>query len=141
MSEPRQEIATLLKHHNLSVTKQRLAVFELLEGREPVSMYELYELAKGQLDRASLYRTVSVFEELGIVRRVNIGWKYKVELSDRFTEHHHHLTCLKCYKVVPISEDELEAFIGTLSAKYKFKPIEHQIEVQGYCETCAPQVQ
>jgi Fur family transcriptional regulator, ferric uptake regulator len=137
MSQPRQEIATLLKHHHLSATKQRLTVFEILEGREPLSMSELFDLVKGQLDRASLYRTVSVFEELGIVRRVNIGWKYKIELSDRFTEHHHHLTCLKCAKVIPISEDELEGFISTLSAKYKFKPVEHQIEVQGYCEACA----
>jgi Fur family transcriptional regulator, ferric uptake regulator len=137
MTHATQEIASFLKHHHLSVTKQRLAVFGLLEGREPLSMSDLYELAKDYLDRASLYRTVAVFEELGIVRRVSIGWKYKLELSDRFTEHHHHLTCLKCHKVVSISEEELEAFVGTLSTKYAFKPVEHQIEVQGYCEDCS----
>jgi len=138
MSQMNQEIATILKNNGLSVTKQRLVVFELLEDREPITMYELYDLARGKLDRASLYRTISVFEELGIVRRINIGWKYKVELSDKFAEHHHHLSCLKCHKVIPISEQELERFISGLAMRYNFKPVEHQVEVQGYCRDCIP---
>lgn len=137
MSQINQEIATILKDNGLSVTKQRLAVFELLEGREPITMYELYDLARDKLDRASLYRTVSLFEELGIVRRINIGWKYKVELSDKFAEHHHHLACLKCHKVIPINEQELEKFISGLAMSYNFEPIEHQVEVQGYCKDCS----
>lgn len=136
MSQINQDIATLLKDNGLSVTKQRLFVFELLEDREPLTMYELYDLAKGKLDRASLYRIITVFEKLGIVQRINIGWKYKIELSDKFSEHHHHLTCLKCHKVIPISEDELESFISGLTVSHKFTPVEHQIEVQGYCENC-----
>jgi Fur family transcriptional regulator, ferric uptake regulator len=136
MSQIKPEIATILKQAGLSVTKQRAVVFELLEDREPLTMYELYDLAKGQLDRASLYRIITAFEKLGIVQRINIGWKYKIELSDKYAEHHHHLTCLKCHKVIPISEEELETFISGLSLSYKFKPVEHQVEVQGYCESC-----
>lgn len=136
MSQSDAKIATILREHGLSLTKQRLIVFELLEGRDPVSMHELYELAQGGLDRASLYRTVSVFEQLGVVRRVHIGWKYKIELSDSFAGHHHHLTCLACYKVIPISEVELEAFIGSAAASHNFEPTEHQVEIQGYCEDC-----
>ncbi|HEX4775053.1 MAG TPA: Fur family transcriptional regulator [Candidatus Saccharimonadales bacterium] len=136
MSRKNQDIATVLRENGLSVTKQRLFVFELLEGKEPLSMYELYDLAKGQLDRASLYRIISIFEELGVVQRVNIGWKYKLELSDKYTEHHHHLTCLNCQKVIPINEAELEAFITNLAATHNFKPAEHQIEIQGYCLAC-----
>src|SRR5579884_2302047 len=133
MSQINQDIATILKNNGLSVTKQRLFVFKLLEVREPLTMYELYDLAKGRLDRASLYRIITVFEKLGIVQRINIGWKYKIELSDKFSDHHHHLTCLKCHKVIPISEAELETFISGLATSHKFKPVEHQVEVQGYC--------
>ena len=134
MSQTDSKIATILHDHGLSLTRQRFLVFELLEGREPLSMHDLYELSKGRLDRASLYRTISVFEQLGIVRRVNIGWKYKIELSDRFVEHHHHLACLNCHKVVPINEAELEAFIGSVAMNHNFKPLEHQVEIQGLCE-------
>lgn len=100
-------------------------------------MRELQQLAGSGLDRASLYRIIAVFEKLGIAHRVNIGWKYKIELSDRFSEHHHHMTCLHCHKIIPINEQELEQFINNLSVQHEFQPIEHQIEIQGYCSTCA----
>jgi len=140
MSQINDEIATILRNNDLSVTKQRVLVFELLEGREPVTMYELYDLAKGQLDRASLYRIVTAFEQRGIVRRINIGWKYKIELSDKFAEHHHHLSCVQCGLVVPIAEHELEAFIASISRNHSFTPTEHEIEIQGYCQNCAPAI-
>lgn len=136
MSQLKPDIATVLKANGSSVTKQRLLVFALLEGKEPLTMQELYLLANGKLDRASLYRTIALFEQLGIAQRVNIGWKYKIELSDQFAEHHHHLTCMKCHKVIPINEQELEAFISGLAHSYQFKPVEHQVEVQGYCDAC-----
>jgi len=136
MSQKNTRIATLLKSNGLSVTKQRLTVFELLEGSEPLTMHELQQLAGDKLDRASLYRTIAVFEKLGIVHHVNIGWKYKIELSDAFSEHHHHMTCLRCHKIIPINEQELESFINNLSAEHQFEPVEHQIEIQGYCADC-----
>lgn len=141
MSQVYRDIATILKNNGLSVTKQRLLVFNILEGREPLTMYELYGLAKGQLDRASLYRIVAVFESLGIVQRVTIGWKYKLELSDKFADHHHHLTCLKCHKIMSIRGKDLEAFINGLGASHDFQPIEHQVEIQGYCKECTPKSQ
>lgn len=136
MSQKDIRIATLLRDQGLSVTRQRLLVYEVLEGREPMTMHELYESTKDKLDRASLYRTVAVFEKLGIVKRVYIGWKYKIELSDTFAEHHHHLTCLKCHKIIPINEIELESFIGKVADRHNFKPLEHQVEIQGICESC-----
>lgn len=127
---------TILKENGYSLTKQRKVLFDLLAGQEPLSMHELVVKAAESMDRASVYRTVEVFEKVGIVRRINIGWKYKLELSDKFTEHHHHLTCLSCKHIVPINETALETFIHKLATEYAFKPIEHQIEIQGYCEAC-----
>jgi Fe2+ or Zn2+ uptake regulation protein len=132
-----EAITAVLREHGYSVTKQRLLVFALLEGGKPLTMAELIELAHGALDRASLYRTVALFERCGITRRVSIGWKYKIELSDRFMEHHHHLTCLRCHAVIPISEDELEDFIHNVARRHDFEPLEHQVEVQGYCKACS----
>lgn len=100
-------------------------------------MRELTEMAKGKMDRASVYRTVELFERLGIIRRINIGWKYKLELSDAFADHHHHLTCLGCQTIIPINEQTLEQFVDTIAAAHRFLPTEHQIEIQGYCHTCA----
>lgn len=126
-----------LQDKHYSVTKPRLVVFELLWGREPQSMRELTTHAHGKIDRASLYRTIGLFEELGIVQRLYIGWKYKVELSDIFTHHHHHISCLKCGTVVVIKEDQqIEQLIRSLAERCGITAEQHQLEVQGYCKTC-----
>ncbi len=98
-------------------------------------MHTLVERA-GRVDRASVYRAVELFERLGIVQRINTGWKYKLELSDKFAEHHHHLSCVNCGKTIDMNEVELEAAIDKLTAAHYFKPTAHQIEIQGLCAAC-----
>lgn len=98
-------------------------------------MHELAERASG-VDRASVYRTVALFERLGIVQRLNTGWKYKIELTDKFAEHHHHLTCTHCGRTITMNESELEVLISKLAAHHNFAPTSHQIEIQGLCERC-----
>ena len=77
-------------------------------------MHDLIKRTKG-VDRASVYRAVRLFEQLGIVQRLNTGWKYKIELTDKFAEHHHHLTCLQCGKTIAMGESELEEMISKLA--------------------------
>jgi Fur family transcriptional regulator, ferric uptake regulator len=139
MTNIRTSFEAILKEHGYSVTKQRRTLFELLAGQEPLSMHELVKKAAGKMDRASVYRAVEVFEQVGIITRIHIGWKYKLELSDAFAEHHHHLSCLSCKRVIPINAAALESFVDGLAISHKFTPTEHQIEVQGYCENCAIQ--
>lgn len=137
MSSKKDTLKELLREHGYSITAQRLLVFDLLVGQEPMTMYELYGHAHNKLDKASVYRIIDLFEKLGIVQRVTIGWKYKIELSDKFAEHHHHLTCLKCHRVIPISGEEMESFISGVATKHAFQAVEHQVEIQGYCSSCA----
>jgi Fur family ferric uptake transcriptional regulator len=128
----------ILRDRGYSTTKARLFVCELLWNHEPQSMRELTERAAGIIDRASLYRTIDLFEKLGIVQRIYIGWKYKVELSDAFVHHHHHISCLGCGKIVAITEEhEIEQLIHELAAKHGFTADNHQLEVRGYCASCS----
>lgn len=129
-------LEAILRSHGKSITSQRQAIFKLLAGQESLSMNELVALAGDRIDRASVYRTIALFEEVGIVRRINIGWKYKIELSDNFAEHHHHLTCLRCRKITPINEHALESFIVTLAQSQGFAATDHQVEIQGLCHDC-----
>jgi Fur family transcriptional regulator, ferric uptake regulator len=128
----------LLKDSGHSVTTPRKVVCDLLWHQEPLSMHELTLRSKGKIDRASLYRTLALFENLGLVQRIYIGWKYKVELSDVFTHHHHHLSCLGCGKIVAITEeDEIERLITAVAQGHGFTPRGHQLEVTGYCAACS----
>lgn len=98
-------------------------------------MAELVARCK-RTDRASVYRSAALFEELGILQRIHQGWKYRLELSDAFAAHHHHLTCVMCGATTAINEAELELFIERLARQHQFVPKTHQIEVQGTCAAC-----
>src|ERR1700759_5537066 len=105
MNEPHARLQTTLKDHHQSLTAARVHVFEALQGHEPQTMHPIVEACRGGPDRASVYRAIALFERLGIVQRLQMGWKYKLELSDAFTHHHHHLTCLRCGRIIPLPED------------------------------------
>lgn len=138
MSEPLDQLKTTLKTNRQSLTTVRLAVFSALQGKEPQTMRELVEACGGQVDRASVYRTVALFERLGIVQRLQIGWKYKLELSDAFHQHHHHLTCSRCGITIPLPEDtSLERRLHQLAQTQGFTMQGHQLEIQGLCKNCS----
>lgn len=135
MSSSKEIFVELVKQGGSRVTKARLTVFEQLCDHEPISMHDLVRYCSG-VDRASVYRTIELFERLGIAQRLHIGWKYKIELTDRFAAHHHHLTCLGCGKTIAINESDLEHVIDALAAQHSFTATAHQIELQGFCEAC-----
>jgi Fur family transcriptional regulator, ferric uptake regulator len=135
MSSVKETFRKLLKEQGYSITQARTAVFEALLDQEPLSMHDLVARTKA-VDRASVYRAIDLFERLNVVQRLNTGWKYKIELTDIFTEHHHHLTCVQCNRTVAMNEQALEGFIDNLARQHGFKPTAHQIEIQGICEKC-----
>ena len=136
MHTAQSKFAQILQQHNLSITQPRRLLFETFESHDQLTMQQLCQLVTGRIDKATVYRIVEVFERLGIVKRVNIGWKYKLELSDAFNEHHHHLTCLVCGSVTAINEHDMETFIARIAAQHNFETTEHQIEIQGRCAAC-----
>jgi Fur family ferric uptake transcriptional regulator len=127
----------ILKRNGYSMTRPRRLIFELLCDQEPQSMHAIYVKINKQVDRASLYRIIRIFEQTGIVQRVYVGWKYKLELTDIFSHHHHHISCLSCHKLIAIQEDEqIEKLIQELAIKHQVIATSHQLEVQGYCKEC-----
>jgi len=135
MASAHDDFRALLQTNEQSITKTRTAVFDALLGQEPLSMHELITRLPA-VDRASVYRSIELFERLGIVQRLHTGWKYKIELSDAFAEHHHHLTCTACGRTIPMNETELEQTIARLARAHSFTPYTHQIEIQGLCAQC-----
>ncbi len=128
--------ATALRQQGHSLTKSRQMVYEALQGKEPLSMHELVATCRST-DRASVYRTITLFESLGIVQRLQIGWKYKLELSDMFHAHHHHATCVVCGRMFVLPEDSnIEKQLHALAARLQFELQKHQVELEGRCSSC-----
>ena len=125
-------------HTGHRVTRAREQTFRLLLRPEPQSVKELLTKAGGAIDRVTVYRNLELFEQLGILHRIYIGWKYKLELSDAFIAHHHHLSCLSCGRTIDIADEaHIDQFIHEISVKYGFTPRRHQFEIDGYCRECS----
>jgi Fe2+ or Zn2+ uptake regulation protein len=119
-----------------SLTTARKTVFEALQDTEPLTMSELVARCPS-VNRASVYRTVAMYEQLGIVQRLQTGWKYKLELTGAFHEHHHHVTCLLCGNSFVVPEDEIiERHLKRLASDMGFRLERHQLELQGHCVIC-----
>ncbi len=133
-----ETLKAILKKNKSSLTKPRQEVFDLLWKQGPQSMQVLVQRGQDKVDRATIYRTVELFERLGIVNRLNIGWKYKVELSDIFADHHHHFHCTNCQSTFPLPGNPmLETMIDSAAAKVGYSPRGHQLEIYGLCPNCS----
>lgn len=127
----------LLIAHRVSYTKQRYAVFSVLKGNEPLDVATLVSRLRHLMDRASVYRTIRLFEQIGLVQRIYNGWKYRLELSDMFQTHHHHMTCLRCGTIYSVhNEPTIERAIQQIASNELFILTGHTLELQGYCHSC-----
>lgn len=137
MANNSQLLQESLKTAGYSNTHARQIVFAALDQAEPQTVRQLTDKVSGQVDRASVYRAITLFETIGIVHRITIGWKYKLELSDQFVAHHHHLSCLSCGKTIDIGDEKhIDNFIKDVAANFGFEPRRHQFEIDGYCSDC-----
>lgn len=131
-----QRFKQLLKNHGLSTTQPRLRLFGHLQGNPALTMQQLIALT-ARHDRVTVYRNVDLFEKLGIINRLRLGWHTKIELSDVFQRHHHHLSCTSCGKVWVLEEEPLiEQKIKAISRLKNFVAIDHQLEIRGTCQSC-----
>lgn len=130
-----------LKEHGYSLTAQRKALYDVLASGDTFTMAQLVSRLKVVMDRTSVYRSVALLEKIGVINRIQIGWKYKLELSDDYASHHHHAACMKCGRVVIFEENEkLEADIHSLALSLGFALSGHTLELRGICQECNAQL-
>jgi Fe2+ or Zn2+ uptake regulation protein len=133
---PKDKLISILTANGHSATKPRLLIFELLfSEHKALSVQQIIDMTS-DIDTASVYRTVNLFEKIGILNRVWNGFKNKVELSDDFLSHHHHFTCEVCGKLQTITDHNLEHSIHLLQGLYGFEIRHHLIELMGVCSDC-----
>lgn len=130
---------TKLKNSGHSNTVARRAVFGVLNSRPHARLTAPHIIAEteGKADRASVYRAIQLFEDLGIIKRISSGFKNLYELSDDFYDHHHHLTCNNCGKEIILEgAQSLEKQINELAKAKDFIILDHSLELTGICKIC-----
>jgi Fur family ferric uptake transcriptional regulator len=92
----------------------------------------------------TVYRTLDLLVRMGLINRFSFGDgqnRYEFKSTEK-KEHHHHLICTKCGRIIDYSDfidEELELAKKTeeaLARKYNFKILDHNIDFLGLCEKC-----
>ena len=130
----------LLVASGIRPTRQRLLVLEALAA-EPndATAQEIHGRLRErgeQVGLATVYRTLAVLSEYAIVDAL---MHRQGEACYRFcatNDHHHHLVCTECHRVVELGECELEPWLAQLGAEHKFTVTAHSVEVAGLCANC-----
>lgn len=131
-----EKFNALLREHGRSVTRSRTILFEYLQRSGPVSPRQFMEDNTAVADRASLYRTLILFRDLGVVEDRIIAGKRLVELTDSYDAHHHHLTCEQCGKSIALAMPDIEKALSALCKSQGFDVSGHIIEATGVCTEC-----
>jgi len=130
------QLQELLQKSGQRNTSARQLVFAALKQESALGTDQLRAVLADKTDTSSLYRTLNLFREMGIVQDVVIGGRRMVELTDRFLPHHHHLFCSKCDKTIVLHDESLEKYLTNLASKHKFLHQAHSFEVTGLCQDC-----
>ena len=122
------------------ITAPRRAVMEVLRGAEaPLSPQEIY--ARGEslhpaLGLTTVYRTVALLEELGVIRRVHRsnGCHGYVATSPG---HRHHIVCQECGRTAEfLGSDDLTSLISQVEQSTRFRVEGHLLQLFGLCPHC-----
>jgi len=135
-----ERIYTLLKEAGYRLTKPRQAVCGvLLDTQTPLSIEEIHaKLATRTINRVSIYRTVQLFCDLGVVRRLQFHEGFaRYELADTFGSHHHHFVCNRCGRVEDIDACPLAATEKVIIRRTHSRITSHSLEFSGLCGVCA----
>ena len=128
--------ATILKDNKVSVTTVRRTIFDALsEADKPLKNGEVAALVPS-VDRASVYRTLELFDKLGLTTTIIRGWTPFTELAEPFKPHHHHIVCEQCGMAVEIENDTLEDVLGLIASRHDFALTKHVVELAGTCASC-----
>jgi len=130
----------VLKNRNLKATKQRSAILEALENNKlPVTAEDLYNKLKEKgisISLSTIYRSLETLHKKGIVIKSNIPDYSKAVFEYNNNEHRHHMICIKCHKMQPVTGCPLEEFEKYIESKFDFTVKGHNLEVYGYCSVC-----
>jgi len=88
------------------------------------------------ISRATVYRTLDLLVQCGLVRKSSLGSSHANYEAAREDEHHDHLICLNCNKVIEFYRPDLERLQEEICAAQIFQPLHHSLQIFGICSDC-----
>ncbi|WP_095589181.1 Fur family transcriptional regulator [Actibacterium ureilyticum] len=118
----------------LRMTEQRRVIAQVLQdATDHPDVEELYARASAidpRISIATIYRTVKLFEEAGILERLEFG-DGRARYEDAERDHHDHLIDMQSGKVIEFVDPEIEALQEKIAAKLGYELRGHKLELYG----------
>ncbi len=130
-----------LKNVGLKVTIPRVTILELFQNAGEKRHYSAEDVFTALRDNgheiglATVYRVLSQFEQAGILVKHNFESGqavFELETGD----HHDHLICVKCNKIVEFFDEQLEQDQKKIAERLGFELEDHNMVLYGMCSDC-----
>ena len=129
-----------LRDHRLPVTRPRDLVAEtVFHSEDHLSVEDIQKRLHERGEKvgtATVYRTLEVLVKSGLVRAHDFGEGFKRYESMPAQQHHEHLICLRCGRVVEFSNERLERMLHFIADENGFQHQRHRVEIYGMCKEC-----
>jgi Fur family ferric uptake transcriptional regulator len=141
VTEWSEHVHAVLSQAGLKRGGARERVIELLASKpcalSAVEIDDELRAAGRPTGRASIYRVLELLAEHGLVERVEVGdGQARFERSHPSGEHHHHLVCDSCGRLVAFDDPGLERAIDRLSDRLGVRIVSHDVLLHGACQRC-----
>jgi Fur family ferric uptake transcriptional regulator len=131
----------LFREKKLSLSHPRLLIYqELSDASSPLSPLEIYQTLlkkKKKIGLTSIYRSLELFESLGLVFRIVNGSNVKYKLCE-LENHHHHIICKACGNVVELNFCDISDWSKKVTEYTGYQVVDHQLNFYGFCKSCKP---
>jgi Fur family ferric uptake transcriptional regulator len=133
------DLVKQLRDTGIKITQHKLAILELFAEHKHLDAFKIAKTLQNkgiEISLATIYRILSSFEEHKIITKHNFGNEhanYELAVSN---EHHDHLICLKCSKVIEFVSDEIEELQLQIAKQNNFEVKSHTLNLYGLCSEC-----
>jgi Fur family ferric uptake transcriptional regulator len=140
MTEEQEVFLKHIQKAGLKRTAQRDLILEVfLRMEKHLSSEDLYRLVQNEdptIGQTTVYRTLKLLTEAGLAREVRFGDGRTHYEHNYKHEHHDHMICTECGKIIEFYSAELEAIQDAMAAKHRFEVKQHLLRILGICANC-----
>src|SRR5436853_3461308 len=135
----KQKFIDFLGQRNLRLTSQRQAIIDsVFSTDEHFTAEQLLEWSRRRdksVSRATVYRTLPLLTQSGLVREMDFGKDYKF-YDPNYADHpnHNHIICQDCDKIVEFESDKIARIEDEISQKLGFSVKTQRLQITGSCE-------
>lgn len=134
-----RKIIAELRQHGYKLTPQREAVIQTIAATDdhltPAAIYEKVHQTHPNIGFVTVYRTLDILARLNLICELHAGGSCR-SYTTGAPEHHHHLVCSSCGKVVDFTGHDLDKLEQRLPQETGFDIEDHLLEFVGICRNC-----